>query len=96
MPADRVVIEEALTESSVPCTCCAMGPGWSPLVSARDYKRLGDSDAGPNTGGMGSNSPVPAHRRSHGRQGGRPVRRAVLVVLKRKRGSTIAESSTED
>ncbi len=30
-----------------------------PLAPARDYKRVGDGDAGPNTGGMGSISPVP-------------------------------------
>jgi phosphoribosylamine--glycine ligase len=30
-----------------------------PLASARDYKRLGDGDSGPNTGGMGAISPAP-------------------------------------
>jgi phosphoribosylamine--glycine ligase len=30
-----------------------------PLASAHDYKRLGDGDQGPNTGGMGAISPVP-------------------------------------
>ena len=31
-----------------------------PLASAQDYKRIYDGDQGPNTGGMGSYSPVPA------------------------------------
>jgi phosphoribosylamine---glycine ligase len=31
-----------------------------PLAPAQDYKRIGDGDTGPNTGGMGSYSPVPA------------------------------------
>jgi phosphoribosylamine---glycine ligase len=56
----RVVIEEGLrgAECSVHVLCD--GRRIVPLVPARDYKRAGDQDAGANTGGMGSNSPVPA------------------------------------
>jgi phosphoribosylamine--glycine ligase len=56
----RVVIEEGLTgpECSIMAVCdgtraCVLSP-------AQDYKRAGDDDTGPNTGGMGAFSPVPA------------------------------------
>jgi phosphoribosylamine--glycine ligase len=56
----RVVIEEGLAgpECSIMAVCdgtraCVLSP-------AQDYKRAGDDDTGPNTGGMGAFSPVPA------------------------------------
>lgn len=54
----RVVIEEGLIglECSVQVICD--GSKVVPLAPARDYKRVGDGDRGPNTGGMGSISPV--------------------------------------
>ena len=54
----HVVIEEYLAgpELSVFAVCTEKGA--VALEPARDYKRLGDGDAGPNTGGMGAYSPV--------------------------------------
>jgi phosphoribosylamine---glycine ligase len=54
----RVVIERYLEgrEASVIALCD--GDRGLVLPSARDHKRLGDADAGPNTGGMGAYSPV--------------------------------------
>jgi len=56
-----VVIEEGLTgpELSVLVLCDGSLTG-VPLAPAQDFKRIGDGDAGPNTGGMGAYSPVPA------------------------------------
>jgi len=55
--ADRVVIESFLTGDEVSLMALCDGERVLPLATARDYKRLGDGDAGPNTGGMGGHSP---------------------------------------
>jgi phosphoribosylamine--glycine ligase len=55
-----LVIEEGLSgpEISLLVLCDGSTRG-VPLAPAQDFKRLGDGDAGPNTGGMGAYSPVP-------------------------------------
>ncbi len=55
-----VVIEEGLTgpELSLLVLCDGTLEG-VPLAPAQDFKRVGDDDSGPNTGGMGAYSPVP-------------------------------------
>ena len=55
-----VVIEEGLTgpELSLLVLCDGTLTG-VPLAPAQDFKRLGDGDLGPNTGGVGAYSPVP-------------------------------------
>src|SRR5262249_20688579 len=57
-PGRPLVIEELLEgrEASVFALCDGMHA--IPLGAAQDYKRAGDGDAGPNTGGMGAYSPV--------------------------------------
>ena len=56
---DRVLIEEHLEGQEVSVFAFVDGEYVSPMVAACDYKRLGDGDVGPNTGGMGSFSPPP-------------------------------------
>ena len=54
-----VVVEEFLDGPEVSLFCVSDGTAVVPLEPAQDYKRLGDGDAGPNTGGMGAYSPLP-------------------------------------
>ena len=56
----QVVIEEGLTGPELSVLCVCDGERAVPLAPAQDFKRVGDGDAGPNTGGMGAYSPVPA------------------------------------
>ena len=55
----RVVVEEWLDGPELSLLCVCDGQRAVPLAPAQDFKRLGDGDAGPNTGGMGAYSPVP-------------------------------------
>ena len=54
---ERVLIEECLEGTEVSVFAFVQDEYVSPLVAACDYKRVGDGDQGPNTGGMGSFSP---------------------------------------
>ncbi len=54
---DVVIVEEFLQGREVSVFAFTDGERISPLLAACDYKRAGDGDAGPNTGGMGSYSP---------------------------------------
>jgi phosphoribosylamine--glycine ligase len=55
--ADRVVVEAFLAGDEVSFMALCDGERVLPLATARDYKRIGDGDTGPNTGGMGAHSP---------------------------------------
>lgn len=54
-----VVIEEFLKGIEVSVFVLCDGENYVLLPSAKDYKRIGEQDTGPNTGGMGAVSPVP-------------------------------------
>ena len=59
---DCVLIEECMEGQEVSVFAFVDGAYVSPMVAACDYKRVGDGDTGPNTGGMGSFSPpLPQH-----------------------------------
>ncbi|SMX84231.1 phosphoribosylaminoimidazole-succinocarboxamide synthase /phosphoribosylamine--glycine ligase [Brevibacterium sp. 239c] len=57
--SDRVVIEDYLDGPEVSLFVLCDGQHTLPLAPAQDFKRIGDGDTGPNTGGMGAYSPLP-------------------------------------
>ena len=54
-----ILIEEFLDGQEISLFFLADGHDVVPLSPAQDYKRVGDGDTGPNTGGMGAYSPLP-------------------------------------
>ena len=55
----EIVIEDFLTGNEASFHALVDGKTALPLATAQDYKRVGDGDTGPNTGGMGGPSPSP-------------------------------------
>ncbi|WP_428962677.1 phosphoribosylamine--glycine ligase [Micromonospora fluostatini] len=55
----RVVVEEYLAGPEVSLFVVTDGEAAVPLLPAQDFKRVGDGDTGPNTGGMGAYTPLP-------------------------------------
>lgn len=55
----RVVVEEYLDGPEASLFCVTDGATVLPLLPAQDFKRVGDGDEGPNTGGMGAYAPLP-------------------------------------
>ena len=58
-PGARLLLEDRLSGREVSAFALVSGSTVVPLAAACDYKRLGDDDVGPNTGGMGAYTPVP-------------------------------------
>jgi phosphoribosylamine---glycine ligase len=56
---ESFLIEEVLQGGELSVFALVDGSEVLPLAAARDYKRVGEQDSGPNTGGMGAFSPVP-------------------------------------
>ena len=84
--AGRVLVEEHLEGEEVSLLALCDGERAVPLAPAQDYKRLADGDLGPNTGGMGSYSPVPGMDAQAAQEVVAAVHQPVLDVL-RERGA---------
>lgn len=54
-----VLLESFLDGPEASLFCLVDGPTVVPLLPAQDFKRVGDDDSGPNTGGMGAYAPLP-------------------------------------
>ena len=87
--ATEVVLEEHLEGEELSLLAICDGENVLPLAPAQDYKRIFDGDEGPNTGGMGSYSPVPGFDRDRTEEIVDSVHRPV-VDLMRRRGTPFA------
>lgn len=80
----QVVVEEYLTGEEISLLAVCDGVTAMPLASAQDYKRIFNGDLGPNTGGMGSYSPVPAVDEARAREICAAVHQPVLDIMARR------------
>jgi phosphoribosylamine--glycine ligase len=80
----EVVIEEFLEGEELSLLALCDGERALPLAPAQDYKRIFDGDEGPNTGGMGSYSPVPGIGREHAEAIARAIHQPVVDELRRR------------
>jgi phosphoribosylamine---glycine ligase len=80
----EVVLEEFLDGEELSLLALCDGERAVPMAPARDYKRIFDGDEGPNTGGMGSYSPVPGIDREHARALALAVHQPIVDELRRR------------
>jgi phosphoribosylamine--glycine ligase len=79
-----LLVEELLEGEEVSLFALTDGSRAIPLAPAQDFKRIGDGDTGPNTGGMGSFSPVPGLGEAEVEDLLDAVHRPVLAELARR------------
>jgi phosphoribosylamine--glycine ligase len=80
-----VLIEEFLEGEELSLLALCDGERAVPMAPAQDFKRIGEGDTGPNTGGMGSYSPVPGIGAEQAAEITRTVHQPVVDAL-RSRG----------
>jgi len=82
--ATEVVLEEFLDGEELSLLALCDGERAIPLAPAQDYKRIGEGDEGPNTGGMGSYSPVPGFDNGHAKALARVAHQPVVDEMRRR------------
>src|SRR5262245_45743008 len=80
----QVVLEEFLEGEELSLLALCDGENVLTLAPAQDYKRIHDGDEGPNTGGMGSYSPVPAIDAAEADRLADLVHRPTVEAMKRR------------
>ena len=79
-----MVLEEFLEGDELSLLAVCDGERAVPMAPAQDYKRIGDGDEGPNTGGMGSYSPVPGIDPEHAEALALAVHQPIVDELRRR------------
>jgi phosphoribosylamine---glycine ligase len=82
--AGHVVVEELLEGEELSLLALCDGETAVPMAPAQDYKRIFDGDRGPNTGGMGSYSPVPGIDRARIEEMVRTIHQPVIDELRHR------------
>jgi phosphoribosylamine---glycine ligase len=80
----EVVLEEFVDGEELSLLALCDGERALPLAPAQDYKRIFDDDRGPNTGGMGSYSPVPGIDHERALELVRTVHQPIVDELRRR------------